>query len=67
MVATLEACERTVEHYEPLLSHWRLAGRMNTVEEAERMVADYEARGSHAVLSLADGLCVLVEQETHRV
>jgi hypothetical protein len=36
---------------------------MNTVEEAERMVADYEARGSHAVLSLADGLCVLVEQE----
>jgi len=61
MVATLEACERTVENHEPLLSHWRLAGRMNTVEEAERMVADLEARGSHAVLSLADGLSVLVE------
>ena len=62
MVATLEACERKVENHEPLLSHWRLAGRMNTVEEAERMVADLEARGSHAVLSLADGLSVLVEQ-----
>ena len=62
MVATLEACERKVENHEPLLSHWRLAGRMNTVEEAERMVADLEACGSHAVLSLADGLSVLVEQ-----
>ena len=63
MVAILEPSERTVENHEPLLSHWRLAGRMNTVEEAERMVADLEARGSHAVLSLADGLSVLVEQE----
>ena len=35
---------------------------MNTVEEAERMVADLEVRGSHTVLSLADGLSVLVEQ-----
>ena len=65
MVALLEPVEQTVEHYEPLLSHWRMAGRMNTVEEAERLVADYEARGSHAVISMLDGLCVLVEQETH--
>lgn len=67
MVALLEACERTTERHEPLLSHWRLAGRTNTVEEAERMIAELESRGSHAVLSLADGLCVLVEQEIQRV
>ncbi|MBI1310438.1 hypothetical protein GC176_03955 [bacterium] len=66
MVALQDPRERSVKHHESLLSHWRLAGRMNTVEEAERMVADLESRGSHAVLSMADGLCVLVEQETLR-
>lgn len=66
MVALLETSERSADHHEPLLSHWKLAGRMNTVEQAERLISDLESRGSHAVLSLADGLCVLVEQEMQR-
>ncbi len=65
MVAVLEPRDAAAVCPEPLLSHWRMAGRMNTIEEAERMVSTLESDGEHAVISMLDGLCVLVEQDSH--
>lgn len=42
--------------------HWRQAGRFSTVENAERKLDELRSEGLDAVLSMIDGICVIVRE-----
>ena len=48
-------------------ARWRQVNRFSTVESAEQQVADLQSQGIDAVLSMIDGLCVLVPNPRQNV
>ena len=60
---TVFSTESAAKTDRALLSHWRQVDRFSTVEHAEELIDLLRSQGVDAVLSMADGLCVLARRD----